>query len=137
MQNYNLVHAASQLAEQIPSSRRTKLSFKDSVPGKGWIRGFRTWHAKQIQLGRASKQEEIRWRACNADTLSTHILVFEKLLKQHNIDASRICNLDETGVTPGKDVKGVTTKQSYVRPKRRQELREPMFRNVDRVLCSR
>lgn len=59
--------------------------------------------ADPIRFGRAAKKSEVRWRACNEDTLTRHIASFEKLMRNKEIDALQLYNIDETGVTPNND----------------------------------
>lgn len=122
--------------------RQEKLQMKDG-PGRGFlvevviVRNF-IKRNPEIKLGRASRNEEIRFRACNADSLATHICAIEELIRKH----SMIANLDEAGCTPGKDIRGRTNlvflmnKKVLTRSKMRQENREPAFLNCSRVTTS-
>lgn len=73
------------------------------------------------------------WRACNAENLTSYLLTVEKLIRYYDIDGSRNGNLNETGCTPGKDTAVTSSKDVYTRSKARHEVREPIFKYVDRI----
>lgn len=105
----------------MPKERREEFPFKDCIPDSGFIKGFKVRHNGEIHLGHASKHEEVRYRACHAEIMTTHFLAFQKLLRDNNVDPSRLANLDETGYTPGKDVAGMTEDKRWTRNRTRQE----------------
>jgi hypothetical protein len=132
MTRQDIVGAVSVLVERMTATRRSKLRFSNGIPGIKFLRGFERRHADRIRFGRASRQEAIRFLAINGDVLTTHLAAIENLIRLHDIDSSRLFNLDECGCTPGKDVSGVSYKKCFMRAKTRSEVREPNFQNIDR-----
>lgn len=114
------------LVTEMPAERRAKMLFTNGRPGDKWVRKFCERHAS-VKFGRASKQEEIRYRHCNAEVFTTHLVVVHGIIAKHNLSAKNIANLDEAGCTPGKDVTGTTTHKVFTRALHRQESREPQF----------
>ena len=102
----HLREAISLFVSSLPKERKCNLPFKNAVPGYWYLRGFEKRHVYKIKFGRPLRQESKRHLVVSADTLTTHFAVFEKLISQHSIDASRLWNLDETEYTPGKDSAG-------------------------------
>ena len=52
-----------------------------------------------LKLTSTSIEAAERYRACNAETIVSHFAIIEHLFHEHNIDASRICNFDESSKT--------------------------------------
>ena len=79
---------------------QAKVPCENLTPGRDFLRNR---NADTIRLGRPAKEAEERWRACNAGTLTTHLVSFENVLVENRITASQLYNLYETGVTPNRD----------------------------------
>ena len=77
----------------------------------------------------------MRWRACNADTLTTHLASFESVLVENGITASQLYNVDETGVTPNLDKSKRTCQKMLLRTSmsKTTQVRTTHFKNVDRI----
>ena len=129
----HLEEAVRSLVLTMPPVRREHLPFRGGTPGRKWKRGFRARHRQVISFGRPCRQEAERFKACNAETLTTHFAVLDKLIRDHNLDASNIYNLDEVGATPGKDVAGRSSRKQYTSRKSRVDARAPRFANIPRV----
>lgn len=89
--------------------------FSDKGPGDKFLRSFKKMHKHQRHCRRPLHQKGQRFRAVNSEFLTTHFASIEKLVKEHNIDAVRTWNLDETGCSPGRDV--VSSKSTHLYPK--------------------
>ena len=101
-----MCEAISVVLGKLTPARRLTLPFKRDKPSAGYLRAFRRRHGKVIRFGKPLRQEAKRFRAVNAESLTTHFATIEKLIAEHNIDSSRLFNLDEVGVSPGKDADG-------------------------------
>ena len=91
---------------QLLPARRLLLPFKRDKPSVGYLRAFRRRHGKQIRFDKPLRQEAKRFWAINAESLTTHFAIIERLITEHSIDSSLLFNLDEVGVSPGKDADG-------------------------------
>lgn len=129
--------AIQDLVTSMPLERQRRLPFKDGKPGQKYLKAFAQRHASRIKFGRASLQEQARWRATNADNLTKHFARLEAIIQEHNIDAPRIANLDETGTTPDDDcTKSPRTKSYCLRGSYAQQ-QAPKFSNVKRITMMR
>lgn len=135
LQRSDIVDAVEILISTLPKERQTKTNFKDNRQGRKFVRLFLQRHSSKICLGRPRKEQELRFRSCNAETLSTHFAALKKVIEDNNIDSSRICNLDETGSTPEKEANGRINKKRVLRSGkvRTSVVRVPTFTNVNRV----
>ena len=79
------------------------------MPGKKRVRGFNAGHKGELPFGRASTQEAVRYNSRNGETLITHGGPLEDISQRWGFDARRIHDMDDAGMTPGKDVAGTTT----------------------------
>ena len=130
----DVADAVSVLVERMPKDRQAALRFKDGVPGKKFLSGFIARHRSSIKFAKASPQEAVRFAATNADVLTTHIAALEKLIKDLGVDDKRICNLDESGFSPGRGgVNGTTNRKVVLRSGTRGQKREPFFKGIDRI----
>lgn len=126
--------AVSVLIARISPARRAKLRFKEGIPGRKFVTGVIARHRSKIKFAKASPQEAVRFAAVNADVLTTHIATLEKLIKDLGVDSKRICNLDESGFSPGRgDVNGTTKRKAFLRSGTRGQKCEPLFQGVDRI----
>ena len=102
----DIVDAVSFIVEKLPKARRNCICFKQGRTGTKIIEGFLRRYEGNIKLGRPSPQEERRCRATDGEVLTTHLATLEPLIQEHDIAASQIANLDETGVSLNMDAKG-------------------------------
>ena len=61
---------------------------------------------KRFEIWTPSPTRSKTFLRVNAQALTTHFVVIEKLITDNAIDEYRFFNLDEVGVTPGKDAHG-------------------------------
>ena len=122
-------------ASGLSLERQAKLPFENLTPGRDFLRNLLKRNAETIRLGRPAKEAEERWRACNADTLTTHLGSFESVLVENGITASQLYNLDETGVTPNRDKSKRTCQKMLLRTSisKTTQVRTTHFKNVDRI----
>lgn len=127
--------AIQTFVQSMDAERHKRLPFKNMSPGRAFMASFLKRNKAKLHLGRPQKEAEERWRACNGETLTTHIATFEKLLEDNGIADSHVYNLDETGVTPNKDTAKRTNCKHILRSGMAQssQIRTASFRNVDRV----
>ena len=102
----HLCEAISVALGNVTPARRLTLPFKRDKPSAGYLRAFRRRHGNVIRFGKPLRQEVKRFRATNAESLTTHFATIEKLIAEHKIDSSRLFNLDKVDVSPGKDADG-------------------------------
>lgn len=84
--------------------RRLSLPFRDGKPGVKYLRGFPTRYKSQLAFMTPTRREALRCSACNGIRLSEHFTKLENLMHEHRIDADRLFNLCECGVTPQRDI---------------------------------
>ena len=114
-------------------TRRMLLPFRRGVPGSGYLRGFRRRHKEKLAFGKPVRQEAKRFAQVNAGVLTTHFATLKKLREENNLDAPRIFNLDESGVTPERDLHGVTASKRLMPRSGCRDICMPEFRNLHRV----
>lgn len=88
--------------DTLPKARRAQFQFSNGVPGDYFLRKFKRRHKSKLRIGKPLRQDTKIWAAVNADSLTTYLAVFEKLVRDNYIDGIRLWNLDETGVTLNK-----------------------------------
>ena len=67
-----------------------------------------------LKGAKPNRQEAERSGCTHDDVLTTHIYNISELYRRFDIDATRLFNLDETGMSPGIDCHGVTRKKGLV-----------------------
>ena len=97
------------------------------------LRNFTKRYKDSLRFARPQRQEANQFRACNAETLTTHIATLDKIITENCIDPSRIWNLDETGATPGKDANGKDNSRIYMTRAGAKDLRTGTILNTNRV----
>ena len=125
--------AVEELVRRMPERRRAKLRFVKGRSGKEWLKVFGNRHRDSMRFGMASRQDAIRMQAVNGESMTTNGLPFSKLMKVYNFDAQRIFNMDEKGITAGKDATGTRRKGTYTRARMCAQQAGPIFRNCDRM----
>ena len=115
------------------SLRLSKLLFKSGRPGRKLPQVFQRRHKGKLIFTRLTRQESVRFAACNGATLITHFATLEKLIQENNINASRVWNLDESGATLGKDVNGSSAWKRLMRRNGTRDMMIVQFKNVTRV----
>ena len=133
LRRQHVQEAVSQLISRMPSSRKMLLSFVNAHPGPNFLRLFIKRHGDKLKLGRPLRQEAVRYAACNAITLTNHFATLEKNIKDKNIQARCIWNLDETGATPARDCKGVSDANFYLTRAGTRDAEVGYFVKVNRV----
>ena len=121
------------LVKSFPLERQKKIPFIDGKPGRCFLRLFAKRNQHLIRFRRASKQEQARWRATNADSLTWHFAQIEAIIRDHNIDPSRLPNLEETGTTPENDCTQSVRSKGYYMRGNPPEQQAPVFSNVKRI----
>ena len=111
----HLIEAAEIIIDSFDASRKSKLPFRNGRPGVRWARSFYKRHNKQLKFVMPNKQESRRHRAINADYLTSHFATIQALVDEYGITDEYIWNLDETGFSPGKDLRGITQKRRFSR----------------------
>ena len=106
MTERHLCEAIYVILRRLPTSRRVTLPSKKHKPSHRYFHTFRKRHAKLMKFGKPLRQEAKRFRSVNMEALTTPFATLERLIKDKNIDASSIFNLDEVGVTPDRDASG-------------------------------
>ena len=134
LRNEDIADAVYILVLLLPQSRPQKLPFVNNRPGKTFLCNFRKRHSDSIQFKRCSKEEEIRWKSCSAEVLTTHFAAVHKIIAENTIDCYHICNLDETGMFPNRECLKSSHKKGYVTRSCHPVKRSPEFRNIDRVI---
>lgn len=113
-------------------ARRLLLPSNPFRTGITFLRSVHKRHADKLSLFKPLHQEEKRFLAVNAEVLSMHFVTLEKLISEHSLNADRIYNLDETGVSPDKDVTGSRCKLLMTRHGSR-DAQMPAFKRLNRV----
>ena len=112
--------------------RQNANPFIGGRPGRKFLSLFSKRYREKIKFGRASK-EEARWKATSAESLTSHFAELERLIRVHNLESSRIANLDESGLTPSKECPQSNRTNSYNARGQKPLQRSPEFRNVKRI----
>lgn len=68
------------IVKNMSQKRRSKIPFRNCRPGCKFINNFERHHRYEIKIAKASKQEAIRWKSTNAETLTTHFAEIEAIL---------------------------------------------------------
>ena len=131
----DLNDAVYMFSSTLSLERQAKLPFENRTPGRDFLRNFLKRNAETIRLGRPAKECEERWRACNSDTLTTHLASFENVLVENRITASQLYNLDEPGATPNHDTSKRTCQNMTLRTSMSNttQVGTTHFRNVDKI----
>ena len=129
----DVADAVEILVNSLPPERQVSLPFLNNRPGKKFLRNFQDRNKEAIVFKRSSKEEDLRWRSCNAETLTTHMASIGKLIKENNISPDCIVNIDETGMSPNKDGLRSDKRKAYHTRGSRPERRSPIFRNIEHI----
>ena len=125
--------AVEDLVKSFPLERQKKIPFIDGKPGRCFLRLLAKKNQHLIRFGRASKQEQARWRATNADNLTSHFVQIEAIIRDHSIDPSRLAKLAETGTTPENGCTQSVRSKGYYMRGNPPEQQAPVFSNVKRI----
>ena len=123
----HLQEAFATLISTMSDERKKSLPFKNEIPGKKFCRLFLARHKERLRYCVQTYQSGVRWTAVNAETLTTHFATLENLVKTHQIDATRIWNLDETDASPGGDANGKSKRKRVTCRLGPAEYRLPIF----------
>lgn len=80
-------------------------------PGRSFRDGFGRRHSDSICFKKPSKREATGYCAANAQTFVTHYAAI--LIGENNMDAKRLANSDESGITPGKETSSIIIQNVY------------------------
>ena len=121
------------LASSFPEQKKKSLRFKNGSPGRAFCTGFGRRHAERIRFKKPSKQEATRYKATNSEVLVQHFANLSTLIKQYDLDARRIFNLDETGVALGREDRHCSQKKVYAIRGGNVEVPGISLQNVNRI----
>lgn len=134
----DLIDTVEILVTTFPAERQNALRFVNGRPGRSFCRGFEKRHRDAICFKKPSPQEAARFRATNADNMTSHFAAIERIIHENDIDAARLANLDESGITPGNYQSRVGKKKVYctryaTQHKQTAETSSPESGNINRV----
>ncbi len=69
---------------------------------------------EKLSFSKPSRQVPKRFASANAEVLTTHVEALGHVLQSYNIDAQRLFNLDEKGMTSGRDSHGASKKKAIM-----------------------
>lgn len=95
--------------------RRMHLPFKNGTPRIKFFRAFMKRHKEDLEFIRSLKQEHMRFKAINAYVLCDNFACLAKTFAENDLDAARIWNLDECGVSPNRDANRKSKKKRITR----------------------
>ena len=99
MRRDDIKYAVQILVRNFPLGRRQKLRFKNNKPGDKFCRNCRKRYTEFLSFGKPCKQEPKRYLATNPEVRPNRPTAFELLIGEQNIDAKRIINSDESGMS--------------------------------------
>lgn len=76
----HLIETVKALISRMDPGRADKLLFKNGTPGRKFLQSFQKRHKDELIFARPTRQEAIRYAACNRDTLTTHFAALEKVI---------------------------------------------------------
>lgn len=91
------------LSKQLCLTKACFLPFRDGIPSDAWLRAFRRRHAAEIRVARPKMQQSLRFRAINSKTLAKRFENLRKVIDDKDRNDQRIFNLDEVGISPGRN----------------------------------
>ncbi len=94
---------------------------------------FKARHGHVVSYSRPLRQKAIRYESTNAENLTAHFVAIEAIIEEHNLDPSRIANLDEIGITPSRECARVSGAHAFLSSTNGGQEQMPSFKNVDRV----
>ena len=109
------------------------LQFKNGAPGFHYLRDLTCRHLTKSLFAKTLRQEALPFKAVNSDAPTTHFALIEKIIREHEIDASRIWNCDETGATPWRDANEKHNVRVYMTRVDSQDAKISHFLNTNRV----
>ena len=109
------------------------LAFRNGTLCRAFLRAFRRQHHAEISVSKPLRQGAFRLAHVNSEVLSTHFATLEKLIQKNNLDAERNFNLDESGITPERDMHGITSTKRFMSRLGCRDAEMPEFRNLSRV----
>ena len=111
----HVVEATTIFITTLRSERSSRLPFRNGRSGSRWVLNFHSKHRETLKHAVPFVQDAKRFAAVNAETLKTHFSTLRALFDEYSFDDRRVWNLDEAGVTPGKDTRGNTPKKRFLR----------------------
>ncbi len=116
-----------------PEYRQDRLPFNDGRPGRNFMRNVKARHGHVVSYSRPLRQESIRYESTNGENLTAHFVAVEAIIEEHNLDLSRIANLDETVITQSRDCARVSGARAFLSSTNGWQEQLPSFKNIDRV----
>lgn len=68
----DVADAVQMMVKTLPAERHNAIPFIEGRPGRKFLSLFAIRHRDKIHFGRASKEEEVRWKATSAANLTSH-----------------------------------------------------------------
>lgn len=84
------------------------LHIRNDLPSPNYLGSIRRRQRNVLRFATHLRQEEARFHSLNSASLTNHFATLEVLMEQYNLDAERIFNLDEVGVSPDQDFVNVS-----------------------------
>jgi len=81
----DIMDAVELLVKNMPFSRRLTLPFRDGRPGRRFVKNFLARHKEVLAYREPLRQEAARFRAVNAETLTTHFAALQKVIQDNNM----------------------------------------------------
>ena len=88
---------------------------------------------RKLAFGKPFCHEAKRFAQVNAEVLTKHFAILRKHIDENNLDAPRIFNLDEAGVTAEPDLHGLMALKRLISSSGCRHLCMPELRNLHRV----
>ena len=129
----HLREAIKIIVDGMPPVHRLAIPFKSHGPSRYYIRSFRNRHDSSLSFCKPLRQEAKRFSAVNADVLTKHFSVLEKLISENELDASKIFNLDEAGTIPEKDITGIVAARRLMPRRGDRDVKMPQLKKLNRV----
>ena len=121
------------IVSRMSPAGRLSLQFKNGSLGSHYLRDFTRRQRTKIIFAKPLRQEALRFNAVNGDALTTHFAITKKIIREQQIDASRIWNFDETGASAGRDANGKQNVRVYMTRAGSRDAKIGHFLNTNRV----
>lgn len=95
--NEHLYDALTIFIERLTEFSNAALPVKNRRPGVNYIREFESRHSSELNFSSPFIYESKIFTGVNTKTITTHLSIFEKLVRDSNIFAARMWNLDKNG----------------------------------------
>ena len=87
------------MVQNFPNNLGKDTRWKNNVPGKDWLTGFRGRHKTSLTFHRAEKLSSVRAQGLCIEVIGLFSLIYGEILTENAITAhpERLYNCDETG----------------------------------------